>query len=111
METLRARERETLGDLVDDNQGAHWATSPPAEVPVGLARHRRQRARRESGGTSRGRFVPRLPGQLLETISPLGPDERLVLFLDSEGADYASGTSPEVANVLPRGCFWYDDPA
>ena len=99
METLRARERETLGDLVDGTQGAHWADF--------AARLGSQSAWRDIVDTRLpkaldvGRFEPDIPGQVLETISPLGPDERLVLILDGE-ADYATRDLPQVAN-LPSG--------
>ncbi|WP_448628484.1 P-loop NTPase fold protein [Geodermatophilus sp. URMC 64] len=111
VEAVRSRQPVTLGDLVDQEQGAHWlrfARRVAASSPwSGLVDERLPLAR------SAGRLTLSDPGDLFSAIGPptgyasadastpvLAPDECLVLLVD--GDDVLQHVT-DIVNVLPRG--------
>jgi KAP family P-loop domain len=113
METVRNRQRDTRGDLVDQTQGAHWAdfASRMASSPMwpDLINEQLPLA------ISVGEFAMDGPNGLLSIIGAVGADpsssematatllrddERLVLLLDG---DNATSDLTQLANALPRG--------
>jgi hypothetical protein len=112
VEALRGLQRETRGDLVDQDQGAHWvsfaARAASSSVWSSIVKERLPRA------LSTGRFDLSTTRDLFSVIGVpigvnssavatnplLGERECLVLFLDS---DYATPGLTDVVTELPRG--------
>ena len=100
VEALRGRQRETLGDLVDQDQGARWAgfaaRVASSSVWLDIINERLPLA------VSTGRFALNGANDLFSVIGPplLGEDECLVLLLDSH---YATNHLTHIVNGLPRG--------